>query len=494
MAYREEVRNEILENQLDDRHDIAGNTLYRLKFDATVVPLHDTSAYAMVEVRIRGYSSSGLSGDDEKSPMLTQEEESKEEWEARKGLHLPDWELARYVPGLDKSTLSFYTSAYESWVRDMDPTKYSEDEMLYGPLQGYFAVNEHEVPLQVEEKFNCERYQDVIKRDEAWKELIARGVHQEYLERSSIIEESTFDDGINIETIVETTPVLCVLTGLANFIWDLTNSNSAVYTYAVTPKERVQRVYGDTLAAGMVGVSIAAEQAGLGATLAHSNAREARANAIMRQPQLVGYSPKSNRSGEATMGWLIGPRYKISSDPNGVVSFRHVPTQHTLTGIISVPAWWTELKLDTKTYWLDENGVEFTEDGNRLTSGVDAETGVLTIALPGDLTSVVDILDPKRREPKVDKSTATSDQLRACEPGSVIIRGSQLWRSTVVTLGAQQADSISVLPNMKGIIATFRRVEPSILGKESLYLWTSEGEEHVRDISISGDCKTNPAS
>jgi len=140
MAYREEVRNEILENQLDDRHDIAGNTLYRLKFDATVVPLHDTSAYAMVEVRIRGYSSSGLSGDDEKSPMPTQEEESKEEWEARKGSHLPDWELARYVPGLDKSTLSFYTSAYESWVRDMDPTKYSENEMLYGPLQARFPL------------------------------------------------------------------------------------------------------------------------------------------------------------------------------------------------------------------------------------------------------------------------------------------------------------------------------------------------------------------
>jgi hypothetical protein len=74
-----------------------------------------------------------------------------------------------------------------------------------------------------------------------------------------------------------------------------------------------------------------AEQSGIGATLAHSNAREARANAIMRQPQIVGYSPKAHRSGEATMGWLIGPRYKISSDPKGLVSFRHVPIHHILT-------------------------------------------------------------------------------------------------------------------------------------------------------------------
>ena len=42
----------------------------------------------------------------------------------------------------------------------------------------------------------------------------------------------------------------------------------------------------------------------VGAALAHSSAREARANAIMRQPQVVGYSPKAHVSDEATMGWL----------------------------------------------------------------------------------------------------------------------------------------------------------------------------------------------
>lgn len=50
-AYREEIRNAIIENQLDDRHDLLGNTLYRLKFDATVVPDGDTSAWARVIVR-----------------------------------------------------------------------------------------------------------------------------------------------------------------------------------------------------------------------------------------------------------------------------------------------------------------------------------------------------------------------------------------------------------------------------------------------------------
>ena len=52
LAYREEVRTEIIENQLDDSHDIAGNTLYQLKFDATVVPHENVAAFAMVEAKV----------------------------------------------------------------------------------------------------------------------------------------------------------------------------------------------------------------------------------------------------------------------------------------------------------------------------------------------------------------------------------------------------------------------------------------------------------
>ena len=49
---RGEIRNEILENQLDDRHDLGGRTLYRLSFDATVKPDADTSAWADVSFEI----------------------------------------------------------------------------------------------------------------------------------------------------------------------------------------------------------------------------------------------------------------------------------------------------------------------------------------------------------------------------------------------------------------------------------------------------------
>jgi hypothetical protein len=478
LAYREEVRSEMLENQLDDRHDIAGNTLYRLKFDATVVPLHDTSAYAMVEITVKG-----LSGPASANPAPVTSTESKDDWEARTGVPLPDWDFAQYLPGLDERTISLYTRSYESWVKDIDASKYSPDDIRYGPLQGYLDATEDE-PLEVYPKQHCQDYGDASERDLAASELVARGVPLEYQQAGTYIEEVHFGDGGMSKMEV---PLLCVQTGLANFIWDLRHRAIEIYTYAVTPKERVQRVYGDTLSAGNLGLSLGAEQNGLGAAFAHNRAREARANAIMRQPQLVGYSPDAHRSDEATMGWLIGPRYQVSDDAEGSVSFRHVPTQLSLTGVISVPSWWTELELVTRTYWLDENGRKFAEDGTALGAGADAAHGTeSTIALPGDLASIAEVLDPSRREPQLEETATIPDELVACESGAVIIRGNQLWRSTVVTLGGRPANSISVLPHMKGVIASFDQVQPSIRGAEALHLWTSEGGVHVRDMKIIG--------
>ena len=187
------------------------------------------------------------------------------------------------------------------------------------------------------------------------------------------------------------------------------------------------------------------------------------------------------------MGWLIGPRFRIPSEPDQPVSFRHVPIQHSLTGIVSVPSWWNEVKLVTKTYWLDENG-----DRHETGSPQPIEQ---TIPLPSGTRGIDDILNPKPREPKVEERSPVPDVLTACEQGTLIIRGSQLWRSTVVTLGGQQADAIAVLPNMEGIIATFDQVQPLPASTDPepdeayLVVWTSEGEEPAGRVQITGDKK-----
>ena len=475
LRYRESQRQILVA-----RHQNEVEQIDRLLRRARMMPLHDTSAYAMVEVTIRGSSLWAVAGDyaDVHYPDFGQ----------REPIPLPEYDFARYVTGLDTATMNFYGEVYRDWVRDIDPSKYSKEEILYGPLQAYFDVDFDDDSGGLKRKTNCASYKDEAQRRAARDVLRRRNVPAEYVRGGEFYSEANETGAEVIEeiSILE----LCIESGLANFIADLKDHNTTIYTYAVTPKERVQRVYGNSLASGAVGVSLGAEQEGIGAALAHTNAREARANAIMRQPQIVGYSPKSHLSTEATMGWLIGPRYKISDDPNSPVTFRHVPTQNTLTGIVSVPSWWRELVLVTRTFWMDENGIEYTQDGKPLT--VDANDGhEIKITLPADSTSIYAVLDPKRREPRVDHAAEAreQDELMACRPGTVVIRGTQLWRSTVVTLGGQKADSISVLPNMKGIIATFNEVQPSIPGAEPLYVWTSEGEEFVRTMTISGQCE-----
>jgi hypothetical protein len=81
-----------------------------------------------------------------------------------------------------------------------------------------------------------------------------------------------------------------------------------------------------------------------------------------------------------------------------------------------------------------------------------------------------------------------SQTLEACAPGSILIPGFRLWRSSVVTIGAQRADRIAVLPNMRGIIADFKEVQRPVgladggkAVKEELRVWTSEGVDTARE-------------
>ena len=54
MAYRDAIRSELMVTQLDDRHDIAGNTLIRLDFDVTVLPAARSAQTALVLIEASG--------------------------------------------------------------------------------------------------------------------------------------------------------------------------------------------------------------------------------------------------------------------------------------------------------------------------------------------------------------------------------------------------------------------------------------------------------
>jgi hypothetical protein len=49
---RDTIRQLLLENMLDDRHDLTGNSIYGLKFDTTVIPGVNTHKRAFVRVSV----------------------------------------------------------------------------------------------------------------------------------------------------------------------------------------------------------------------------------------------------------------------------------------------------------------------------------------------------------------------------------------------------------------------------------------------------------
>ena len=54
-SFRELVRAHLIENQLDDRHDIRGTTLYLFKFDASILPGDNTRRPAFVRVHVKNF-------------------------------------------------------------------------------------------------------------------------------------------------------------------------------------------------------------------------------------------------------------------------------------------------------------------------------------------------------------------------------------------------------------------------------------------------------
>jgi hypothetical protein len=140
------------------------------------------------------------------------------------------------------------------------------------------------------------------------------------------------------------------------------------------------------------------------------------------------------------------------------------------------------VRLEVTTRWIGRDGTA-TEETPVLEKPV--------VQLPADFEALEPLLlDIEQIGPELMDARLDPVLLTACEPGAILIPGRRLWRSTKVTLGHQQADSISVLPNMKGIIARFDRVrnplsvpEEQKLGKNgqphqifrTVRVWTSQG-------------------
>ena len=163
--------------------------------------------------------------------------------------------------------------------------------------------------------------------------------------------------------------------------------------------------------------------------------------------------------------------------------------------LISVPAWEDQILFEVTPGWLNRDGGERADPPYEL-----------TVALPPDFEAFETIIfgrsNDARRQPVIheaylDRRTETDLTFKSCLDNSLLIPGRRLWRSTTVTAGAYQADKITVLPNMDGIIATFAPFDKDAEMAEDdrplpVRVWTSEGMvETVHRIRIAPCASAN---
>jgi len=218
--------------------------------------------------------------------------------------------------------------------------------------------------------------------------------------------------------------------GLFNFIESMRELDA--YTYAVFPKNDVLGVLRDTALAGAGGTG------GAGFDLIRRLVQSG------TESMAIGFGNGSTGKSDGErvgFGWVISAPAEMA------------PSLRSQLVLISVPAWTDKVQVQVTTGWLDGRG---RRDAVQVHPPVE-------IRLPPDVTALDSIFRnqgwvspaPRIKDEAMDKAI----YVVAEQPASILIPGTRLWRSTAVTLGAQPADRIRVLPNMEGIIAEFRPVQ-----------------------------------
>lgn len=292
--------------------------------------------------------------------------------------------------------------------------------------------------------------------------------------------------------------------GLLNFA-SKARLRATAFTYAVTPKENSDTVLTTQSSRAAVSAAIPGteEQAGGGEM---DTWRGTVSRSLSRRGTVVGYGSAGSGDAETRFGWVLAPKLPLIRGTS--VEFVQGPAQYSVSALVSIPSWWSEIKLEVGTGWIGRDG------GFEQTPQVTH----YSIEIPTDFEPLeASLLDVERLGPELMESRIDPILLTACRPGAILIPGRRLWRSTVVTLGYQTSDEISVLPDMKGIIARFHTIvnqasleEQRSLGSGSrkfapritrvVRVWTSQGTVALpvqASIGIPEDCpagRERPAS
>lgn len=269
---------------------------------------------------------------------------------------------------------------------------------------------------------------------------------------------------------------------------DMPSSLNTSYVYTVEPAEQAQNI-SDVLAMEKLrSFSLAAAamipKTGLelGGSLKALRDTQQRIEAINRYPLVVGYAntymkmdkdSESKKNIHYRFGWVIGPRFAI--DDKKVV-FRFTPQPYTVTATLAVPAWWNKIEFHTRRDWVDPVRRQ------------ESELTVIPCDLRPDLSALTHMMlaqgsiHQDRPVLAPDVEIGDNAPIWYVQAGTarqaLRIEGEGLWRNPRVFIGSQEAVKVEILPDMRGLIATFERLDAPIgptPNRADLVVYTSTG-------------------
>jgi hypothetical protein len=246
---------------------------------------------------------------------------------------------------------------------------------------------------------------------------------------------------------------------------DAESDDYAIKTYSVSPTEVAQRLGVTTEATQSLqtALSVAAQLSAVAKAstdVGRVNQADARAEALSRQPLVVGFSGFDGEPAKGYFGWLFGPRFSIDESVN--LQLRQLVRSYGVSADISVPGWWSSIRLESRTAWVGN----WSSSPEQVIVSKDAELSTRIVYLPsGDAAydALTDFIAAKtwgQQNSRIFVSYVSPDVVPSCAQTITFqIGGTSIWRASNIYLGGAKAKTISVLPAMNGVLATFAMSE-----------------------------------
>jgi hypothetical protein len=286
------------------------------------------------------------------------------------------------------------------------------------------------------------------------------------------------------------------------------------YAYSTAPSELAQRI--STVASATQALDLIASVSaiipsvgtGLSGAGEYRKVATGHVDAIESAPLIVGFSNSGaankergqygGQNAEPSFGWVFGPKVIVDAE-HSELDLSQVLVEQPVTADVSVPGWWTKLRLRVETIWaanFDKGVLSVSSNNNEEQPKSRVSDYVMDVPLqtnPATYEQLTEFIANKAwglqyRQPVI--LSVAPKALPACKDVTLLVSGPDLWRGRQVYLDGMPAKSTTIMPDMRGLAVTFDLSKATPKNDAVLTIWTQLGQASGSVAIVAGDsCK-----